>query len=246
MPIDRNRVLASHLRAMAVFEKTGRYHARRILLRHGRLAAKAFADDGKDGVQIALWKGEKDHREFLVRFSNSVASRFSKRVFDKFKTPQFDYELALIEFIERHALEDAALIHGATKAQIATVIRMGEKEGASVQAISKLIREQSISLSRTRAITIARTETHNAASFASQAAARSTGLRLEKEWLAASDDRTRDGHAEADGQRQPMNEPYLVPGFDGTPSARMMRPGDRGAPGGQVINCRCAEIYHKN
>jgi hypothetical protein len=239
MPIDRNKALAQHLRLMERFERSGRFFSRRILLKHGRFAAKAFEDDGRAGVAIALARGEKDHREYLARFFAAVASKFSQRVFDQFQTPQFDYELELLRFIERHALEDALLIHGTTKAQIATVIALGEKEGAGAAVISKMIREQSITLSRSRAITIARTETHNAATFASQAAARSTGLRLEKEWLAAIE------HIDADGQRQPMNEPYLVPGFDGTPSARMMRPGDRGAPGGQVINCRCGELYHK-
>ena len=62
----------------------------------------------------------------------------------------------------------------------------------------------------------------------------------EKRWDAILDQKTRDKHAEADGQRQPMNEPFVVNG------ELLMHPGDTrlGASAGNVINCRCSVQYN--
>jgi hypothetical protein len=90
-----------------------------------------------------------------------------------------------------------------------------------------------------RAEVIARTEVIAASNFGSRAAAKATGLPLIKEWLATNDNRTRDTHRAANGQKRPLDEPYTVGG------ARLMFPGDTslGAPGSETIQCRCAEVY---
>jgi SPP1 gp7 family putative phage head morphogenesis protein len=90
-----------------------------------------------------------------------------------------------------------------------------------------------------RAEVIARTEVIAASNFGSRAAAKATGLTLTKEWLATKDNRTRDSHRAANGQKRPLDEPYTVGG------ARLMFPGDTslGAPGSETIQCRCAEVY---
>ena len=60
-----------------------------------------------------------------------------------------------------------------------------------------------------------------------------------RRWDATGDSRVRDSHSEMDGQRRGLNEPFVTPtGY------RLMHPGDAslGAPGGEVINCRCTVI----
>lgn len=59
-------------------------------------------------------------------------------------------------------------------------------------------------------------------------------------WAATKDARTRDSHAEMDGQRRGMDEPYESPS-----GALLMFPGDSslGAPAEEIINCRCTELY---
>jgi len=251
MAVDRRRYLAQHLRLLESHERSARYFSRRLLVRHGKLAATGFEEGGAEGATIALRDGEKEVRELLARLYPPTISTFSKRVFEMFREPQVSvFELLVLEFIRKYALESAKLIHGTTVGAIVTTIALGRKEGVANKVIAKMIREQALSLSRVRANAIARTETHNAATFASQTAARATNLRLEKEWIAVVDDRTRgaeggDGHVGTDGQRRKMDEPYRVEGFSTVPAASMMRPGDRGAPGGHVINCRCGELYHR-
>lgn len=81
-----------------------------------------------------------------------------------------------------------------------------------------------------RGETIARTEVL-ISQFDGQAETyRQNGVQ-EKEWAAFLDDKTRDTHADAHGQRVLMDEPFMV---GGNP---MQHPGD--GPAEEVINCRC-------
>ena len=90
-----------------------------------------------------------------------------------------------------------------------------------------------------RSETIARTETISASNQASMFGARATGLDLDKEWIATRDGRTREDHADADGQRVPLDQPFVVGGVE------MDTPGTSGDPA-EDINCRCTQGYHVN
>ena len=60
-----------------------------------------------------------------------------------------------------------------------------------------------------------------------------------KEWSDTGDGKTRPGHRHADGQKVPVDQPFIVDGY------RLMYPGDSrmGAPADTTINCRCAVNY---
>jgi uncharacterized protein with gpF-like domain len=91
---------------------------------------------------------------------------------------------------------------------------------------------------RNRARVIAITEVNGAANAGWYASAvnaqRELGVRLNKVWLASHDTKVRPSHREADGQRRPLTEPFLVGGFP------LLYPGDKNGPPEEVINCRCA------
>lgn len=61
------------------------------------------------------------------------------------------------------------------------------------------------------------------------------GIVIHKVWIATGDDRTRDWHAEMDGQEVELDEMFI----DGLGN-ELEYPGDPGAPGETVYNCRCA------
>jgi len=124
-----------------------------------------------------------------------------------------------------------------TRSQIVTAVAKGYEDGVGVAEIARNIFDLVDEISRMRAEVIARTETHGAANYGSNEAARELGLPLRREWLAASDERTRDTHREANGQIVGMEEPFIVGG------APLMFPGDPAGPPEEVINCRCTLGY---
>lgn len=83
---------------------------------------------------------------------------------------------------------------------------------------------------------IVRTESVNAANFATNESATTLfgSQNLQKEWIAGLDGRTRDAHIAANGQRRPMNEKFTVMG------EQLNHPGDSAGSAANVINCRCA------
>jgi len=107
-------------------------------------------------------------------------------------------------------------------------------KGATNEALKEAI-EDATGYSEFRADTIGRTETvaaYNGGEFAGAQALGDDGP-TEKSWLAALDARTRDSHAEADGQTVAFGEPFIVGGVP------MQHPHDAGAPPEEVVNCRC-------
>jgi hypothetical protein len=112
---------------------------------------------------------------------------------------------------------------------------LGQQETA--RALQAAIRQEGGALSRSRAGVIARTETHNAAMSAQHMAAEESGFPMRKVWSAARGERTRDDHADADGQTRRLDEPFLVGGEE------LMYPGDPSGSPEQTINCRCVETF---
>lgn len=91
-----------------------------------------------------------------------------------------------------------------------------------------------------RAVTVARTETIGALNAGRHdsfsAIVEETGEELEQQWLATLDGRTRPEHLEADGQRVPVGQPFIVGG------EALMHPGDPAGSAANVINCRCTPL----
>lgn len=119
--------------------------------------------------------------------------------------------------------------------------------GDSVQTIAEQIEH---TLSRTgsenwpnRSKVIAVTEVNGAYNAGWYGAAVQTeqdlGYALDKVWLTAHDDHVRTSHKQADGQRRPLLQPFLVGGFP------LKYPGDKAGPPEEVINCRCAAVTER-
>ena len=96
---------------------------------------------------------------------------------------------------------------------------------------------------RMRAMRIARTETVTAANAAGQIYANTSGMEMNKTWIAVKDKRTRHDHSAVDGTTIDINLPFNVG------SALMMHPGARTQPNGlpvpafEIVNCRCTVGY---
>ena len=125
--------------------------------------------------------------------------------------------------------------------RIDNLVRQGRADNLTLAQIAKNIRDKVIPLTRSRAAMIARTETHNAASFASHGyhkqMRQDLGVNMYKQWVATNDARTRSAHSTAHGQRVHMDEKFQVGGTE------MDYAGDAAGGAKNVINCRCVIIY---
>ena len=124
-----------------------------------------------------------------------------------------------------------------TRARIVSLVDQGYREGLGVAEIARGIRDRIPGMSQLRGALIARTETHGAANFGADVAARETGLNLRKEWVSAADERTREDHGAADGQIVGMDDAFDVGGES------LMYPGDPAGSPENVINCRCSVAH---
>jgi hypothetical protein len=149
---------------------------------------------------------------------------------------------SFVEFFRRLALDYIGLemirrritsVAETTRQQIVNQITRGQQAGEGVDEIAKRIAGNVGIISRQRGALIARTETHGAANYGADGAARATGLKLRKEWVAAEDERTRPDHDQANGQIVDMDQAFDVGG------EALMYPGDPAGSAGNIINCRC-------
>lgn len=121
------------------------------------------------------------------------------------------------------------------------IITESRADGLSLAQISKRINRRAPAIGRKRAATIARTETHNAASYANHqyhsTVEQELGMTMMKRWVSTGDARTRAAHSAANGQTVAMDEPFNIGG------AQMQHAGDPAGGARNVINCRCVIVY---
>lgn len=110
--------------------------------------------------------------------------------------------------------------------------------------IERMVEAYRRKLLNLRAETIARTETLRVGNMARReallqtlATAEIAPERVQRQWVAIQDDRTRDTHSALHGQLRGLNEPFESPS-----GALLMQPGDPTAPAAETINCRCTVI----
>ncbi len=158
--------------------------------------------------------------------------------------PASDYGTPIDAWLRANAGKRITGITERSRKAIAAQIAEGQAAGETLRQIAwridKFYLEDVIP---NRSMVIARTEVGGATNWMQHWIATDTadrGVPMEKEWLSLRDDRVRDDHAEANGQRQPLDEPFLVGGDE------LMYPGDEslGAGADEIINCRCSVLHH--
>lgn len=127
---------------------------------------------------------------------------------------------------------------------VAAQVAKGAESGESIQQISSRV-EEVLDATATerwpnRATVVARTETLGALNAgrtdAFAAVVEETDEELEQVWLATIDKRTRATHRQADGQRVPIGQPFIVGG------TALRYPGDPLGPAKEIIQCRCSTL----
>lgn len=148
----------------------------------------------------------------------------------------------ILQYFQTNMLNDVENMTVTTKKEILEAIESAINNGFGFDDIVKLLSD--VQLTAIRARLIARTEIVTAANQASQIQAIKSGLKLDKIWISARDNRTRMHHLEVNGKQIPLMDNFTVGGFP------MQQPGDRGqlgsrTPAKEICNCRCTIAYLK-
>ena len=180
-------------------------------------------------------------RVFLAMFQSNEGfyERFRKDdavVFGR----NMDIEIMVNEYFRTKTL----ILTGIAQRQANAIQKEIQKlrsEDLAIPIIARGLQEKFSNIFRNRARLIARTETHNAASYANhnyhQRVKDDYGIPMVKQWVATNDLRTRSIHADANGQKVPMDEDFTVGGVP------MSFAGDSRGGAKNVINCRCVILY---
>ena len=179
-------------------------------------------------VFLAAYEANEGHYE---RFRKDDALVFGRNT---------DIELLVNEYFRTKTL----ILSGIAQRQANAIqreIRRLRAQELTLPEIARGISEKFSVIFRNRAALIARTETHNVASFANHKyhlnVADNLGINMKKRWCAVADGRTRSFHADANGQTVNMDGDFIVGGVP------MKHAGDPAGGAKNVINCRCVILY---
>ena len=108
-------------------------------------------------------------------------------------------------------------------------------QGDSIPKLSKKVEEicGSNKAIATRNARTMMTGARNAGTLATYMRAEQNGMHIQKQWMAALDERTRVSHRHLDGEIKPVNEKF---------SNGLMHPGDTTGRPAEVYNCRCTMV----
>lgn len=177
----------------------------------------------KDGDLVENW-----HSLFVafgMQAAEDVAARYSMSVPDG---------SAILKWIRAQESKHSKLVNDTTADEISKILADARANGQSIPEMVKATKQYFDNVAY-RAERVARTNVIACNNAAAQDVYTENGVEGH-EWLATADDRTRDAHAEADGQVKPVHEPFDVGG------EQLMYPGDPAGSADNDINCRCTEL----
>ncbi len=118
------------------------------------------------------------------------------------------FSAAMMKWIESEATKDIVSILATNLDDVKRVIAAGIKDDIGTAGIGRNLRQFYSDRSPFKAVRVARTEVTKAASFASQEAAKQSGIVKTKTWLTSRDDRVRDAHVAIDGETVKLDSDF--------------------------------------
>jgi len=201
------------------------------------------------GIRLQVNRNSIVAEDYVIRRGGPVLFQHYRRIYrDQYHAVSEAEEKAItaflteqLRFLAAEAGQQIRRIAESLRRDISNTIFGMVRDGKSNDAIAREIRREAPEIAKPRAATIARTETHGSALAAIDATLQYKRIRVRtKTWWSAQDARVRDSHAEAHGQTVRYDQAFEVG------SSLMMRPGDSslGAGPEEIINCRCAVLFH--
>lgn len=211
-------------------------YAFKTLKIHSKKTAKAFTEKGEAAALSIITEARTDWYRAITASTTATAKAFISYTQLQLGAQKATFQEIVQAFITQNALQKSQIITSTSLELVREAILKGQREGLGKTEIAELIRTRvGGGMGEARSRTIARTETHNAATYSMQQAAEETERPLIREWIAVHDERSREAHIEADGQQRELDQPFEVGG------ELIDRPGEGSAE--NAINCRCTLIY---
>lgn len=245
--IDRNRQREARRQVLLLDKLAGQFRGR--LERELSSAMRDMVDHWEQTHSVVMTRGFVDRLAATYQqMATAAIEAFSGRILQQSKHAGLALERKedfaqtmrrrALQYVQQEAVRRRIQqVTETTRRQIINAVDTGYREGSTLPEVASAIRSVIPSIARYRSDAIARTETHGAANYGSNEAAKLTGLPLRREWLAAEDERTRDTHKEADGQIVGLDEAFTVG------DSLLMYPGDPSGPPEETVNCRCTLGY---
>ena len=142
-----------------------------------------------------------------------------------------------LKFLEEKKIKFAIKVADTTHKAIIRELSEGFKLGEGIPELSNRIKNMP-EFSMKRATVVARTEVISSSNAGTLEGYKESGVVIGKEWDAHEDERTRQHHLEANGQRVKLDESFIIDGD------LLDYPGDNShdAKASNVIQCRCTLI----
>lgn len=206
--------------------------SRQTILRPMTMLWEAMATETADMLQ--------DHLDTAFKSISSKAARQEVR------------EQIVNEYIDNFGARNAAQVIRTTEKQVRDLVNGGLAKGQAIDTVFSSITNRIPGLADQRAAVISATEAHSISQFTSQQMAARSTLRLQKMWDSVNDERTRDfgevgrissyNHRIMNGVVTQLDAGFAVPTLIGG-IERLRFPGDPKGSAGNVINCRCSQVY---
>jgi len=243
--LRNNLELVLFVRLQTLIRKFVRIQARNLMNNELLLtrAEKQFLED------LKLLMTAQYRKIFMAMYErNTMIYQNLQKKQDAFDFSNVNFERLVGGYMSRNVLRLEGISRTlATK--IKDFIEKNAEEGLGIEQIARDLEKIAPTLSRWRAHTIARTETHNAASYANHKYHLDLGDSLDmqfmKRWVSVSDGRTRPEHRAANGQTVPMDGKFRL-GNPKLGEVFMDRTGDPAGGVYNIINCRCVITYAEN
>lgn len=174
-----------------------------------------------------------DEAKRLIQITNETTAQKSIRRFRKY-IRRVDNLFGTIQWSEENLLKRTYNMSQRTLARITrdinTIITEGYTSGKGINVVANMLTRRFDQLETWEAKRIARTEIHNSHNQGVMRIYQEVGVSY-TQWIAADDDRTRESHAEINGEIIPFGEKY---------SNGLEYPGDTSGDIEEWINCRCS------
>lgn len=234
-------------------------------LKDGKITQEQF-DSWKQGqiFQGKQWRAKKEQIAGVLHDSNNIAAKIANEQKANVFAANANYQAYTLEHGAGidfgFGIYDSATVVNLIKNQpqvlpfytpkkgkdmtwnmqnITRQVTQGIIQGESLDKIAKRIARETGSRNMNSMLTNARTGmtmAQNAGRQMRLKEAQDKGLKVHKEWMATMDAHTRWQHADLDGQKKKLDEPFEIGGYS------IMYPGDPMAHPSLVFNCRCTLV----